>query len=131
MISYLLINEVEAKGISGLSEPEEALTYLKEKYKSMKIVLTLGSKGCMYFDGKERIYQSAYKVDVKDTTAAGDTFTGYFVSELSKNTDIKKALQIASAASAIAVYLFTRKRKMHLKILKREKSITKKALKIK
>jgi YesN/AraC family two-component response regulator len=103
MISYLLINEVEAKGISGLSEPEEALTYLKEKYKSMKIVLTLGSKGCMYFDGKERIYQSAYKVDVKDTTAAGDTFTGYFVSELSKNTDIKKALQIASAASAIAV----------------------------
>lgn len=103
MISYLLINEVEAKGISGLSEPEEALTYLEEKYKSMKIVLTLGSKGCIYFDGKEKIYQSAYKVEVKDTTAAGDTFTGYFVSEISKSTDARKALQIASAASAIAV----------------------------
>jgi YesN/AraC family two-component response regulator len=103
MISYLLINEVEAKGISGLSEPEEALTYLEEKYKSMKIVLTLGSKGCIYFDGKEKIYQSAYKVEVKDTTAAGDTFTGYFVSEISKSTDVRKALQIASAASAIAV----------------------------
>ncbi len=103
MISYVILNEVEAKGISGCSEPEEALVVLKNKYPHLKIVLTLGKNGSVYFDGENKIYQSAYRVEVKDTTAAGDTFTGYFVSEIAKGSSVKKSLQIAATASAIAV----------------------------
>lgn len=47
--------------------------------------------------------QAAFKVDVVDTTAAGDTFMGYFVAELSMGTDYPQILKIASAASAITV----------------------------
>ena len=43
------------------------------------------------------------KVKAVDTTAAGDTFTGFFVSAISKGKSPKEALDLASRASAIAV----------------------------
>ena len=103
MISYVMVNEVEARGISGCNEPEQALAVLNERYPELKVVLTLGKNGSVFFDGESKVYQPAYKVEVKDTTAAGDTFTGYFVSEIAKGSGYKQAMQIASAASAIAV----------------------------
>ena len=103
MLSYLVINEVELIGISGCSEPEEGLLYLKKRYPSLKIILTLGENGSVLFDGKQEFWQPAYKVNVVDTTSAGDTFLGYFVAELSKGTEYSQILKIASAASAITV----------------------------
>ena len=69
----------------------------------LKVMLTLGSNGCIYTDSLCEFYQPSFKVEVVDTTAAGDTFTGYFVAELSRGADYQKILKIASAASAIAV----------------------------
>ena len=43
------------------------------------------------------------RITAVDTTAAGDTFTGYFVAELVKGSPIKMALELASCAAAIAV----------------------------
>lgn len=103
MLSYLVINEVELKGISGCSEPEEGLVHLKNRYPSLKIILTLGENGSVLFDGTQEFWQAAYKVNVVDTTSAGDTFLGYFVAELSKGTEYSQILKIASAASAITV----------------------------
>ena len=54
-------------------------------------------------DSEQEIRQPSFCVDVVDTTAAGDTFMGYFVAELSKGTNYAKALKIASAASALTV----------------------------
>ena len=102
-LAYIILNEVEAKTISQCDIPEESLTYLKNKFPNLKIVLTLGGNGCIYSDDSCEIYQPAFKVDVVDTTAAGDTFTGYFVAELSKGSDYHTILKIASAASAISV----------------------------
>lgn len=103
MVAYLILNEVEAKAISGCTTYEESLTYIKNKYKNLKIMLTLGAKGCIYADDTHEIYQPAYAVEAVDTTAAGDTFTGYFIAELSEGTDYRSILKIASAASAVAV----------------------------
>lgn len=103
MLSYLVINEVELLGISGCSEPEEGLLTLKNRYPTLKIILTLGENGSVLFYGTQELWQSAYKVNVVDTTSAGDTFLGYFVAELSKGTEYSQILKIASAASAITV----------------------------
>jgi YesN/AraC family two-component response regulator len=67
------------------------------------VVLTLGSNGCIYSDSLCEFYQPAFKVNAVDTTAAGDTFTGYFIAGLSRGSDYQTILKMASAASAIAV----------------------------
>ncbi len=102
-LSYIILNEVEAKGISGCETPEASLMYIKNKYPNLKVVLTLGSEGCIYLDNACEIRQHAFEVDAVDTTAAGDTFTGYFVAELARGTADSEILKIATAASAVAV----------------------------
>lgn len=102
-LTYIILNEVEAKAISGLDSPEESLPYIKNKYPALKVMLTLGSNGCIYSDSLCEFYQPAFAVEAVDTTAAGDTFTGYFIAGISKGDDYQSILKIASAASAIAV----------------------------
>lgn len=102
-VSYLILNEVEAEAMSDCREPEMCLKYFKDKYPNLKTVLTLGKKGSMFYDSSTEIFQSAYQTNTVDTTAAGDTFTGYFVARIADGDDYEKALKIASAAAAIAV----------------------------
>ncbi|MBM6988872.1 ribokinase [Parafannyhessea umbonata] len=103
-VSLFLLNEVEGAQVTGGSEdPDEVLARLGEKYPDAAVVLTLGSEGSRYQRGDERYAQGIYHVDAKDTTAAGDTFTGYFVWAVSEGRPVPEALDIAAKASAIAV----------------------------
>lgn len=103
MISYIVLNEVEAAEMSGFEEPEKSLEYLGCTYPDLRVVLTLGENGCVYMDRKQKLRQAAFSVDVADTTAAGDTFTGYFAAGLSRGDEVSDILKTASAASAVAV----------------------------
>ncbi len=103
MISYLVLNEIEAKEYSGKSDYQENIHYFRKAYPELKVMLTLGANGCVYFDKEREVHHGAYEVEAVDTTAAGDTFTGYFVAELSRGTDYPQILRIASGASALAV----------------------------
>lgn len=103
MLSYIVLNEVELSQISGFSEPEAGLEYLKKEYPWLKILLTLGKNGSVFVDGNSEFRQESFNVKAVDTTAAGDTFMGYFVAELARGTDYAQILRLASAASAIAV----------------------------
>ena len=76
---------------------------LTERFPNAKIVLTLGSGGSVYRDADGMIRQGIYKVPVVDTTAAGDTFTGYFIGGLQRGETPRKALEHAAKAAAIAV----------------------------
>lgn len=103
MLSYLILNETEAADLSGCDTPYESLDFFRKKYPTIKIMLTLGKDGCVYQDGERRIYHPTFDVTTVDTTAAGDTFTGYFVMGVSSGLDIKQNLRLASCAAAIAV----------------------------
>jgi ribokinase len=102
-ISLFLLNEIEGEQITGKSKAKEILDYMIGLYEEARIVLTLGSKGVIYRDKRLECVHGIYKVNVVDTTAAGDTFTGYFMSSLANNLSVKEALEISSKASAIAV----------------------------
>lgn len=102
-LTYIILNEIEVMEISGCSIPEEGMLYIRNKYPDLKVMLTLGNKGCIFIDNKYELYQPAFEVKAVDTTAAGDAFTGYFVAELSRGTQYPDILKIASAAAAIAV----------------------------
>lgn len=76
---------------------------LQNKYPHSRCVLTLGDKGSCYIDGDIRIHQKIFPMAVKDTTAAGDTFLGYFVASLLQGRDIAGSLRRASKAASIAI----------------------------
>lgn len=102
-LSYVLLNEVEASEFSGQDDPEASLSYFESNYPDLKVILTLGSKGCIYQENGTRYRQYAFKTNAVDTTAAGDTFTGYFVAGLYAGLDTAHNLKLASAAAAITV----------------------------
>ena len=102
-LTYIILNKIEAKAVSGCERLDLALAGIKEKYPDLKVVLTLGQKGSVFLDGQNEWRQAAFKVQAVDTTAAGDTFTGYFIAELSRGAEPQTALKTASLAAAISV----------------------------
>jgi len=102
-ISIFLLNEVEGGQITGLTDPDEVLEKMREMFPHAKIVLTLGKDGAKYAEGDEVYYQPIFKVKAVDTTAAGDTFTGYFLAGLIEGMDIPEILKMSAKASSIAV----------------------------
>lgn len=102
-VRWLILNEVEGTGMTGVTEPESICAALQKKYPHIKIVLTLGSKGSMCVDGAETTRQPIFKVHAVDTTAAGDTFTGYFFASILQGKTVSEALKRASLASALTV----------------------------
>ena len=102
-ISYLILNEGEAKSIHHFETLDEGIQFFNREYPELKIMLTLGENGCVYIDKENEIMQPAFEVKAVDTTGAGDTFTGYFVAGLAESKEYKDIIKIASAASAIAV----------------------------
>lgn len=103
-VSIFILNEVEGAQIAnGETNPDRILDEMLSMYPSARIVLTLGKDGAIYADKANRIVQPIYEVKAVDTTAAGDTFTGYFIAGLVENMKIEDAMRMASKASAIAV----------------------------
>lgn len=103
-VNYFLLNEIEAGDICGEQGEGEALLHkLSAKFPHSNIVLTLGGDGSLYWDGSRIYSQGIYPVKVVDTTAAGDTFTGYFIGGLVQGMDAENALDWAAKAAAMAV----------------------------
>ena len=102
-VTQIMINEVEGGDLTGESDPEAILDALLAKFPNSRVVLTLGEQGSVYADAGQRVRQAAFHAAAVDTTAAGDTFTGYFLSALMAGKDIPYALKLASRASAITV----------------------------
>lgn len=103
-VDYLLVNETEAAAMTGETHPAAVLDALHARYPHLNVVLTLGSDGAMYQsrDG-QRCACAAHPVQAVDTTAAGDTFTGYFLSGMLTHGDPRRALRTAAVAAGIAV----------------------------
>lgn len=102
-VDIFLVNEIEGEALSGESAPEKILDTLRRRFPRAAIVLTLGHDGAMYADKTERFSVPARRVTAVDTTAAGDTFTGYFLAILLRGGTPKDAMEIAATAAAIAV----------------------------
>lgn len=66
------------------------------------LIVTLGSKGSLHINNSLKEYHKAYKVKAIDTTAAGDSFIGGFISKL-ENNGIYEAIEYATKVSAIVV----------------------------
>lgn len=102
-VSWLIMNEIEAAGLTGIAEPMEAWNLLHRRYPKLCIVITLGRDGSVLFTPDEWIRQEAVPVSAVDTTAAGDTFTGYFLACMAKGLSHRICMETASKAAAVSV----------------------------
>jgi ribokinase len=101
---YFIPNENESYVISNLHSQkiEDLVEYFLNKGVK-NVIITLGEQGCVFNDGSKVNYMKAKKVNVVDTTAAGDTFIGSLVAKLAENNSLESALNYANVASAIAI----------------------------
>ncbi|MDR2179975.1 MAG: ribokinase [Synergistaceae bacterium] len=102
-VDCFVLNEIEGNGLSGKDKPEEILNEMRSRFPRASVVLTLGGDGALYKDANEVLGHGVYEVKVVDTTAAGDTFLGYFIASLAADKPIAEALRLASIASSLAV----------------------------
>lgn len=104
-IDIFMMNEIEGHAFTGHSEPEYILEAMHESYPGAVIILTLGEKGAYCLAEDKVIIQAACAADPVDTTAAGDTFTGFFLAEYLRTEVLETALAMAAKAAAITVTL--------------------------
>ena len=102
-VYMFIMNEVEGLQMTGKKDEKEILKIMGEKYPRAEVVLTLGEKGAYYKTRCETFYTPAFKVEAVDTTAAGDTFTGFFIHAILEGQSGEKALKNAAVASSITV----------------------------
>jgi sugar/nucleoside kinase (ribokinase family) len=67
------------------------------------IVITDGMQGAVLYSGASEIRQSAFKVDVKDTTGAGDAFIAGYLAGVAHELTPTQSLEIAAKWAASAV----------------------------
>ncbi len=102
-VTWLILNEIEGEGFTGKTDPQEVASALLARYPHMKVVLTLGGEGSVYADKEQCCRCIAVPISVVDTTAAGDTFLGYFLAAVLAGEQPEAALKRASHASSLAI----------------------------
>jgi len=108
-VRWFILNEIEAAALASLAGPIDSLAAermadrLIGRWPQAAVVLTLGSEGAIYRDIDQLVREPARRVPVVDTTAAGDTFTGYFLQGVAAGQPIEEVMAKASAAAAICV----------------------------
>jgi len=107
LLDWLLVNEIEAEQITGETEPDRIWQNLHARYPRLSLLVTLGSRGSAAFringSSIETHREEAVRVKAVDTTAAGDTYTGYFIAGLIDGEPLAACMKQASRASALAV----------------------------
>jgi ribokinase len=110
LVDVLIVNAIEGaellklRGATAPDSPTAALEALHGLFPEAQIVMTLGEDGVVAVDADGAVSQvAAFRVQAVDTTAAGDTFAGFFLASRTRGAGMAAALRLASAAAAIGV----------------------------
>lgn len=109
-VDYLLPNETELALLSGValkdipSAEQAARALIKRGVRN--VIVTLGEKGALIVAADRAKHVAAYQVEVVDTTAAGDAFTGGFASALIRGLELNVAVKYGNACGALAATKF-------------------------
>lgn len=105
----LIVNEHEALEALGVDESDpdaDAHDRLAERLLAAgtrSVVITLGGDGAIVADNDEQVRIPAHRVEVMDTTGAGDAFVGAVAGELSRGRSLREAVAFANAMAAVSV----------------------------
>lgn len=107
MVDYLIPNEHEAHALTGIyPDSPETCALAIEKLREMGakcVVITLGERGCVYTDGTDIRFCAAVPTTPVDTTSAGDSFIGGFITKLAEGESIDDAVRFGTQVASITV----------------------------
>ena len=96
-------NEVELQGLSGSADPEEAVRRLQKGSSRVLVVAKLGARGAMAIDADGRsVHVPAPRVEVTDTTGAGDSFDAGFLHAWLRGAELNDCLRLGVACGALS-----------------------------
>ena len=101
-VDYLIPNQNELASLTGIPSITEAVSVLRS-WGVQRAIVTLGGEGVLLVDADQEVHLPAHRVQVVDTTAAGDAFVGAFTVALNEGLPIRPAAAWANAAGALAV----------------------------
>ncbi|WP_114766842.1 ribokinase [Vibrio rhodolitus] len=109
-VDIITPNETEAEVLTGVAIRDEQSAQKAAEILHQKgietVMITLGAKGVWLSQNRIGKTISGFRVQATDTTAAGDTFNGAFVTGLLEQMPIESAVKFAHAAAAISVTRF-------------------------
>ncbi len=100
-VSLLIVNEIEAAQFVGEGDPGTLVKRLRKRFPQAHVLLTLGARGVMAANEREVLTIPGFSVEAVDTTAAGDTFIGYFLAARTHGESLPRSLRRACAAAAL------------------------------
>lgn len=107
LIDIITPNETEAQDMAGIAvtnmDSVKEAAHIIHTMGAKNVIITLGSKGCLLFDGKTYTIFPPYKAVVVDTSGAGDSFNGSLASSLANGKSLHQSIRYASAFSSLAV----------------------------
>lgn len=99
-IDHLVVAQEYALKFTGRRNPEKAIADLWHP-RMKSLVVTVGQRGAVGFDGTELRQQAALKIRIKDTTGAGDAYHGAYIHAVLEGYSMPEALRFAAAVAAL------------------------------
>lgn len=103
LVDLFVVNETEATALTGFTAGKDVLASLEQTYPNAIHLITLGAQGSICSQHGHRYQTAAKRVPVVDTTAAGDTYIGFFLALFLRGYSIETCMNIATTAAAITV----------------------------
>lgn len=102
-VKWWFCNEIEGQELTGETDPKNIAESMLKKFPDSNLVLTLGKKGALFKSKNKEFLQPIFDIPVVDTTAAGDTFTGFLLAAIMSGKSEEEALLHATKASTLTV----------------------------
>jgi sugar/nucleoside kinase (ribokinase family) len=100
MLDLFAPSRTEAAALSGETDPGKMVAVFRRHMKTGLIGIKLDAEGCYLDDGKQAVFVPSYKIDVVDTTGAGDTWYGGLLTGLCKGMSLEQCGKFANRAAA-------------------------------
>ncbi|MBS1974923.1 MAG: ribokinase, partial [Bacteroidetes bacterium] len=103
-VSILKANEFEMEVLTGSADVKKSARILFE-WGVREIVITLGSRGSVIYDGLRFYHVPAYSpvISVVDATGCGDTYMSGYLYQRFKGAGLQKAGEFAAAMATLKI----------------------------